>query len=333
MKHNAYIFCLVLMICFESISSQTKQLTPSSYIVNSMFLTGNTQHKQTATTAIDTIKPSSFAASCYTTSPSTSLVLYYADVKTPHDSGYISGTNVYGDLEKAQHFVNSTTTTLTGCAVKIHRSFSSTSTLIGTKVKLYSYSGTIPSTVVIATSNLVPQNTINNNGLTVFSFSTPIVVSSDYVMSVLLPNHVGDTTAIFSTLTSCNSGQSLSWERASDNSWGSMHTNWNFSTTQNIDLAIFPLKQVVVTTDILEIKKDKPYFLMPNPAFDTFSIMKNENSENTANVIITSIAGEIISDFTLTPNSKIDCGQWNSGIYFIHLSDESGSCNLKFIKQ
>ena len=333
MKHNAYIFCLVLMICFESISSQTKQLTPSSYIVNSMFLTGNTQHKQTATTAIDTIKPPSFSASCYTTSPSTSLVLYYADVKTPHDSGYISGTNVYGDLEKAQHFVNSTTTTLTGCAVKIHRSFSSTSTLIGTKVKLYSYSGTIPSTVVIATSNLVPQNTINNNGLTVFSFSTPIVVSSDYVMSVLLPNHVGDTTAIFSTLTSCNSGQSLSWERASDNSWGSMHTNWNFSTTQNIDLAIFPLKQVVVTTDILEIKKDKPYFLMPNPAFDTFSIMKNENSENTANVIITSIAGEIISDFTLTPNSKIDCGQWNSGIYFIHLSDESGSCNLKFIKQ
>ena len=333
MKHNAYIFCLVLMICFESISSQTKQLTPSSYIVNSMFLTGNTQHKQTATTAIDTIKPSSFAASCYTTSPSTSLVLYYADVKTPHDSGYISGTNVYGDLEKAQHFVNSTTTTLTGCAVKIHRSFSSTSTLIGTKVKLYSYAGTIPSTVVIATSNLVPQNTINNNRLTVFSFSTPIVVSSDYVMSVLLPNHVGDTTAIFSTLTSCNSGQSLSWERASDNSWGSMHTNWNFSTTQNIDLAIFPLKQVVVTTDILEIKKDKPYFLMPNPAFDTFSIMKNENSENTANVIITSIAGEIISDFTLTPNSKIDCGQWNSGIYFIHLSDESGSCSLKFIKQ
>ena len=333
MKHNAYIFCLVLMICFESISSQTKQLTPSSYIVNSMFLAGNTQHKQTATTAIDTIKPPSFAASCYTTSPSTSLVLYYADVKTPHDSGYISGTNVYGDLEKAQHFVNLTTTTLTGCAVKIHRSFSSTSTIIGTKVKLYSYAGTIPSTVVIATSNLVPQNTINNNGLTVFSFSTPIVVSSDYVMSVLLPNHVGDTTAIFSTLTSCNSGQSLSWERASDNSWGSMHTNWNFSTTQNIDLAIFPLKQVVVTTDILEIKKDKPYFLMPNPAFDTFSIMKNENSENTANVIITSIAGEIISDFTLTPNSKIDCGQWNSGIYFIHLSDESGSCNLKFIKQ
>ena len=333
MKHNAYIFCLVLMICFESISSQTKQLTPSSYIVNSMFLTGNTQHKQTATTAIDTIKPSSFSASCYTTSPSTSLVLYYADVKTPHDSGYISGANVYGDLEKAQHFVNSTTTTLTGCAVKIHRSFSSTSTLIGTKVKLYSYSGTIPSTVVIATSNLVPQNTINNNGLTAFSFSTPIVVSSDYVMSVLLPNHVGDTTAIFSTLTSCNSGQSLSWERASDNSWGSMHTNWNFSTTQNIDLAIFPLKQVVVTTDILEIKKDKPYFLMPNPAFDTFSIIKNGNSENTANVIITSIAGEIISDFTLTPNSKIDCGHWNSGIYFIHLNDESGSCNLKFIKQ
>ena len=333
MKHNAYIFCLVLMICFESISSQTKQLTASSYIVNSTFFGANTQNKQTATTAIDTIKPPSFAASCYTNSPSTSLVLYYADVKTPHDSGYISGTNVYGDLEKAQHFVNSTTTTLTGCAVKIHRAFSSTSTIIGTKVKLYSYAGTIPSTVVIATSNLVPQNTINNNGLTVFSFSTPIVVSSDYVMSVLLPNHIGDTTAIFSTLTSCNSGQSLSWERASDNSWGSMHTNWNFNTTQNIDLAIFPLKQVVVTTDILEIKKDTPYFLMPNPAFDTFSIIKNGNSEKPVNVIITSIGGEIISDFTLTPNLQIDCGQWKNGIYFIHLNSESGSCNLKFVKQ
>ncbi len=333
MKRNAYIFCLVLVICFESISSQTKQLTPSSYIVNSTFMGVNTQNKKIATTAIDTIKPPSFAASCYTTSPSTALVLYYADVKTPHDSGYVSGTNVYGDLEKAQHFVNYTTTTLTGCAVKLHRAFSSTSTLIGTQVKLYSYSGTTPSTVVIAASNLVPQNTINNNGLTVFSFSTPIVVSADYVMSVLLPNHAGDTTAIFSTLTSCNSGQSLSWERASDNSWGTIHTNWNFSTTQNIDLAIFPLKQIIITTDILEIKKDIPYSLMPNPAHEWFSIIKNANSEKPVNARITNITGEVVSDVILTPNSQIDCGQWKNGIYFIHFNDESDSFNLKFIKQ
>ena len=321
------------MICVKSAYSQNKQLTPSSYIVNTAISEGYIQNKQIATTAIDTIKPPSFATSCYTTSPSTSLVLYYADVKTPHDSGYVSGTNVYNDLEKAQHFVNSTTTTLTGCAVKLHRAFSSTSSAIGTRVKLYSFSGTMPSTVVIATSNLVPQNTINNNGLTVFSFSTPIVVSADYVMSVLLPNHVGDTTAIFSTLTSCNSGQSLSWERASDNSWGSIHTNWNFSTTQNIDLAIFPLKQVVITTDILEIKKDIPYSLTSNPAFESFSIIKNGNSEKPVNATITNITGEIISDFILTPNSQIDCSQWKSGIYFIHLNDESGNYNLKVIKQ
>ena len=332
-KDYTCVLCLILVMCIESISSQTKQLTSSSYIVNSAISGGSAQNKQIATTAIDTIKPSSFAASCYTSSPSTALVLYYADVKAPHDSGYISGTNVYNDLEKAQHFVNSTTTTLTGCAVKIHRAFSSTSTLIGTQVKLYSYSGTMPSTVVIATSNLVPQNTINNNGLTVFSFSTPIVVSADYVMSVILPKHVGDTTAIFSTLTSCNSGQSLSWERASDNSWGSIHANWNFSTTQNIDLAIFPLKQVVVTTDILENKKDIQYTLMPNPALDAFSIIKHVTNEKLTNVSITTISGEIISDLILTPSSKIDCSQWKGGIYFIHLNDENGSFNFKFIKQ
>jgi hypothetical protein len=72
---------------------------------------------------------------------------------------------------------------------------------------------------------------------------------------------------------------------------------------------------------------------MPNPAHESFSIIKNANSEKPVNARITNITGEVISDVTLTPNSQIDCGQWKNGIYFIHFNDGSDSFNLKFIKQ
>lgn len=314
MKLKSGLFTIAILCSVNQVMiAQHKTFFPASYVnINSVDQNNNTT-ALLKVTAIDTIKPASFLASCFTSNPTSNLVLYYADVKAPRDSGYVTGTNVYGDLEKAQVFLNTTTTTLTGCAVRIHRAYSSTVTTIGTRVKLYSCSGTTPTTTVLATSNLIPQNTITNNGLTVFTFSTPIVVSSNYVMSVLLPNHTGDSTSIFSTLTNCNSGQSLSWERASDNSWGSIHTNWNFSTTQNIDLAIFPLYQTSITTGISEVENKQEVI------FDTEnSMLFNKSIEQTFQIAIYDVTGKLTKKIILDPNKKIELSDLQNGMYLVH---------------
>ncbi len=318
MKTFYYLTTLFIVFYFSiNVHAQTKKQSPT------IFLNYNTTEKliysqKNTTFQTDTIKPASFAMPCYTTSTSTALVLYYADVKVPHDSGYVTGTNIYGDLEKAQHFVNATTTTLTGCAVLLKSAFSSTSVTIGTKVKLYGYSAGAPSNTVIATSSLIPQNTLNNNGFTIFTFSTPIVISTDYVMSVVLPNHVGDSTAIFSTKTSCNSGASNSWERAVDNSWGSIHTNWNFSVSQNIDLAIFPLIKVNVVTAINTNYTTETIF------FDAITkIVKTTNIATPIQISVCDITGKIILTKIVHANETFSLAELTTGFYILNAVDDT----------
>ncbi len=318
MKTFNYLTTFFTVFYFSiNINAQTKKQSPTVFF--NYNITEELIHSQKNTTfQTDTIKPTSFAMPCYTTNPSTALVLYYADVKVPHDSGYVTGTNIYGDLEKAQHFVNATTTTITGCAVLLKHAFSSTSFTIGTKVKVYGYSAGAPTTTVIASSSLMPQNTLNNNGFTVFTFSIPIVISTDYVMSVVLPNHVGDTTAIFSTKTSCNSGASNSWERAVDNSWGSIHTNWNFSASQNIDLAIFPLIKVNVVTAINTNYNTETIF------YDAITkIVKTNNITKPIRISVCDITGKIILTKIIQANETLSLAELTNGFYILNAVDDT----------
>lgn len=318
MKKFNYLTTLFTVFYFSiNIYAQNKKICPTVF-VNYNTIEELIPSQKNTSFQTDTIKPASFATPCYSTSPSTALVLYYADVKVPHDSGYVTGTNIYGDLEKAQHFVNATTTTLTGCAVLLKRAFSSTSATIGTKVKLYGYNAGVPSTTVIATSSLIPQNTLNNNGLTVFTFSAPIVISTDFVMSVVLPNNAGDTTAIFSTKINCNSGASNSWERAVDNSWGSIHNNWNFNASQNIDLAIFPLIKINVVTAINTNYNAETIF------FDAINkIIKTNNLPKPITINVCDITGKVILTKIVQANETLNLAELTTGFYILNAIDDT----------
>ncbi|MBA3665373.1 MAG: T9SS type A sorting domain-containing protein [Bacteroidetes bacterium] len=275
----------------------------------------------------DTLKPASFSMSCYTTNPSSALVLYYADVKVPHDSGYVSGTNIYGDLEKAQHYLVNSTTTITGCAVLLKRAYSGTSSSIGTKVKIYGYASGAPTTSVIASTSLMPQYQLNNSGFTVFTFSVPVVLTGNFVMSVVLPNNAGDTTAIFSTKTTCNSSTSESWEKAVNNVWGSIHSNWNFSISQNIDLAIFPLIKGTVTTEIKEEQSN------PNSVlFDGENcILKTALLSYPLSVIVKDLSGKTCVKRTMDSHEEFDMKILPNGVYILQSGEANGNPLKKIV--
>lgn len=321
-KLRLLIFCVLTV----SLHAQNGKFCPASFAEFNATQQSVYSQKNTASFQTDTLKPASFSLACYTTNPSSALVLYYADVKVPHDSGYVSGTNIYGDLEKAQHYLVSSSTTITGCAVLLKRANSSTSFTIGTKVKLYNYSGGVPSTSVIASTNLIPQYQLNNNGLTVFTFTAPIVITGNFVMSVVLPNNAGDTTAIYSTKTSCNSSASESWEKAINNVWGSIHNNWNFSTVQNIDLAIFPLIKGSFITGF-----PTQYYSIPILFDSENSILKTQLLTSPLTVSVIDLSGNIRINHKMGSNDDLEINTLPNGVYVLQAVDLKNNFFIKKI--
>jgi hypothetical protein len=162
------------------------------------------------------------------------------------------------------------------------------------------------------------MDSLNNNGYTIFNFTSPVIVSGDFLVSLVLPGNTGDTLAIYSTMVNCNSGTSLSWERAVDSTWGTIHTNWNFSGTNNIDLAIFPLLQTV-NTGVSDSKNSSDYFYF-NIADNSlrFSSMFSKNR-----LAIYDMLGRMILSKEILREDAIDLSFLPTGCYIIKVENEN----------
>jgi hypothetical protein len=275
---------------------------------------------------IDTLKPPSFALPCFV-NPQTSLVAYYADYVSPHDSGFVTGNNVYGDLEKAQHYTNTASLTITGCAVLLNRVASSHTAIIGAKAKLYAFSSNHPTGTALDSSSLIKQDSLNNNSYTIFNFLKPMAVSSDFVVSIVLPSHNGDTMVVLSTYTTCNSGKSLSWERAVDNSWGTIHSNWNFANGADIDLAIFPLYNDS-NTSIGNLNYPDNYLYFDND----LNLLKFSSLNGKNHLVIYDLPGRLVLDREVE-SKEINLSFLQQGYYIVSIDNGRQQLIKKIIKK
>lgn len=310
----------ILFFCFCEFIQAQPYLNRIHKQLGTVYLEYNTNAEKLDISAkasfqIDTLKPLSFSQSCFV-SPQTSLVIYAADYVSPHDSGFVSGNNVYGDIEKAQHYINTSPLTITGCAILLNRATSSHTNSVGVKLKLYNFTS-LPSTL-LATSVLKPMDSLNNSGYTIFNFTSPVIVNSDFLVSLVLPQNTGDTMAIYSTKVNCNSGVSYSWERAVDSSWGTIHTNWNFSSTDNIDLAIFPLIQST-NTGISNSKNSSGYFYFNN----TDNLLRFSSSVSISHLAIYDMLGRKILSKDILGKDEMDLSFLTPGSYIIKVEKEN----------
>lgn len=176
------------------------------------------------TTGCDTIFPPSAYISCFD-----NLTYYSAG-----SNGYVTGNNAYGDIEKAQKFIGTGGGEITSVyAYNILISGVSDDSYI----ELYSVDPITGSPdVFLGYSN---TSAINTSGYTLYPFSSPVTVPSDFFASVVLPTNSDDTIAVASTLNGCYSGDSLAWEMWSDYTWHSIEHAWSYG--YQIDLAIVPV--------------------------------------------------------------------------------------------
>jgi endonuclease I len=82
-----------------------------------------------------------------------------------------------------------------------------------------------------------------------------------------------------------------------------------------------------------EFSYSKPEFtIYPNPSNDYFTIKSQTNTlPNTLKVF--NMFGELIETISASEDTKINCSNWSSGVYFISINETKGNNYLKFVKQ
>ncbi len=281
--------------------------------------TSITTNKISSTT--DTLTPPSFSLGCYTNQN----ILYYADYYAPHDSGFVTGNNIYADLEKAQLYTNTQTVTVTGCLALGYRSASGSAT--NSTIKIYSKNSSTgyPQTL-LGTSLPRTQNSLTNNAFNTFTFSPPITYTADFFVSYVLPQNAGDTIGVYSTYVTCHSPTTLAYEMAGGNIWGKIKTNWGFTGTNDLDLVLLPLIQNN-STGISENNSTKNIFFTNDNEHLFF-----KNLEAGAEINIIEMQGKICRSDILR-SDKVDISQLQPGLYFCILKTNEGiALKAKFIK-
>lgn len=286
------------------------------------------------------------------------------------NAGYILGNNCYDDLEKAEYFPASTYTQVTaaqatGVIVLFFKNGSrGTGGNASSAVTMRLYDQTV-NTFTGTPSGIKPNNSIGSASTTIgnilavtsvsnvtycgspnLAFGTPIIkpfkytfatpinlpASGGFFASVVLPTGAQDTAVIFNNGPS--SAANRSFEKWSNNVWYEVKTAW--SSNFNYAMAILPIIQCASVTAI----SDKSILntninLYPNPSSGDVSIIATLPNEQTLDVQVTNVMGQVLygSKFTGVTNNvfNLNLGEYSNGVYFVTINNGSEKITKRVI--
>ena len=196
-------------------------------------------------------------------------------------AGYITGTNGFGDKEKAQSFTN----TSPGQVIAAFGSVGFKSGTGSYSAKIYGLSGGLPSGAALGTS---APGAYPVPAAAVFVFPTPVSVpASDFVVSVPVTGAPGDTIAFLSSRFGC--GNLQSFELWGNDTWHTINAAWG----DDLDIQLGVIVDRGVTFGVSEASMPSAG-ISPNPAVD-FTLIGYNTKEN-GNVVIkvTNLAGQTV---------------------------------------
>lgn len=302
---------LILTVITISLNAQNRT---SNSINFSEFQTGKSRSINDTLFPYSFIDTSSGGIGCLS-------VVYAVDINFPLDSGYVTGTNIYNDLEKGQRYNISDYGFDSVLIDKVIIQFGiihpyDTAGFVTAKIYRLNSFGFPDSLLRISDSLSVTDLVLNVNGMAEFNFDLPIVCTNFFTVSVDFTNCQQDTIAVIHTIQNCYETTGSSFEKWSDFSWHEIKNSWQFET----DLAIFPVLSngVLITAEMISnINKTSFY---PNPVSDLLNIF---NASKASEFSIYNLTGrKIIQQKVNEPNNfQLDFSEYPNGIYFIKLSE------------
>ena len=264
-------------------------------------------------------------------------------------AGYITGTNCYGDKEKAEFissakYSSATNPVVTGVIVLFFQ-YGNLGTDGSGNAGLNIYAGTSVASQPGALLGSVTENmatiaaTTNTNGVGYcgnpnlsfniplimpykFNLPTPVSVpqSGGFFASVVLPTTAGDTISIIDKATGVTN---TAWEKWDDNTWHDMKTAWGSS--RNYNLAIIPVIECGPVGISERSLFEKSIDLFPNPSSGNFNILTNLVSVQTIEITVYNVLGQQVYHNTLNDAKQnlieVDMRNESSGIYFVQISN------------
>lgn len=253
------------------------------------------------------------------------------------EGGWVSGTNGYGDLEKAQRI-----------AIFAPGNFYSVLAVFGDKeilgaadnvvAKIYEATSTGTVGALIATSSPVSTSNIDTTGeFTKFPFTSPIPYGGgEYFLSIVVGGNasgVQDTIGILHTDDDC--GGNSAWEKWDNGTWFA----FTDSSAWLLDVSLYIFAEVqafgVGTSKNVIVKNSHKLF--PNPASKNANLEYAISDVTPVNLQIVDIAGKIVNVQNLgvrtagTYTQNLDLSGLNPGIYFYTLSTNGETRNGKFV--
>jgi hypothetical protein len=289
---------------------------------------------QSIKSPIDTLRP----ASCLTGTP----VLY--------DSagiGYICGNNSYGDLAKAQEFINSASINVIGCLfwagakqingtigtilVNLYKMDSIGTTTLG-------YSQPCPGTVlstVTRTMDLIDTSLNIANGLNAVDFASPISVTGNFALGLDF-TYIGDDTIGIVSTTDGDATTEHTFDKWADGAWSSMKaaTDWGMS----FDMFIYAVvDEEAGVNDNYFFDGIKLSQNQPNPATTSTLIQYDVRNNSNVSLEVYDATGKLVltMDEGEQPagrhNILIDAGKLQSGSYFYSLKADNHRLTKKMV--
>lgn len=240
-----------------------------------------------AKTVSDTIFPTSIENGC------DSIRLFITS-----GGGFVTGNNEYGDVEKGTLVRHTGTGSVTTVFAYLYRVGTvGTSTI---KANVYSKGTDNLPGALLASSADVPLSAmqIETPEFVPFTFSTPVAITGDFFVTIVLPTTTGDTIAVLSTSQYCTPlNDTLSIEKWDDGTFSYIKTAYGGSL--NIDLVIATVVETSSAVANNSIENIHVY------ASNNQIVVENNQNEIVKQVIVYNALGQEVSKFNVNSSETV----------------------------